>query len=184
MAGAATSPETEPVPINSPAARAPSRNWMRRPDYFMKQEVQSRQMNFQELQAYIAELEQSGFNTKSLQVDLQGKFSKPLFALILAMVSIPFAFLAGNRGAMTGLRHQLVYLYCVPGNRESVPAGGQPGAVIAGHGRLVARRHLCAFRAVLPGEDAHLTGQFVEIQPSTIFMIRFPHAALASECVT
>ncbi len=72
------------------------------PDYFVKQDVQSRQMNFQELQTYIAELEQSGFNTKSLEVDLHKKFSKPLFALILAAVSIPFAFLAGNRGAMTG----------------------------------------------------------------------------------
>ena len=27
----------------------------------------------------------------------------PLFALIMAMVSIPFAFLAGNRGAMAGV---------------------------------------------------------------------------------
>ncbi len=75
-------------------------------DYFMKQEVQSRQMNFQQLQTYIAELEQSGFNTRSLNVDLQGKFSKPLFALILATVSIPFAFLAGNRGAMSRIRDQ------------------------------------------------------------------------------
>jgi lipopolysaccharide export LptBFGC system permease protein LptF len=27
----------------------------------------------------------------------------PLFALIMAMVSIPFAFVAGNRGAMAGV---------------------------------------------------------------------------------
>ena len=34
---------------------------------------------------------------------MQKKFSVPLFALIMAMVSIPFAFVAGNRGAMAGV---------------------------------------------------------------------------------
>ncbi len=60
-------------------------------------------MNFQELRAYIADLEQSGFDTVALQVQLHKKFSVPLFALIMALVSIPFAFLAGNRGAMAGV---------------------------------------------------------------------------------
>ena len=73
------------------------------PDYFVKEVKQSRQMNFRELGAYIGELQQSGFDTIPLQVQLQKKFSVPLFALIMAMVSIPFAFLAGNRGAMAGV---------------------------------------------------------------------------------
>ena len=73
------------------------------PDYFVKEVKQSRQMNFHELGAYIGELQQSGFDTVALQVQLQKKFSVPLFALIMAMVSIPFAFLAGNRGAMAGV---------------------------------------------------------------------------------
>ena len=73
------------------------------PDYFVKEVKQSRQMNFLELRSYIAELKQSGFDTVALQVQLQKKFSVPLFALIMAMVSIPFAFLAGNRGAMAGV---------------------------------------------------------------------------------
>jgi lipopolysaccharide export LptBFGC system permease protein LptF len=73
------------------------------PDYFVKEVKQSRQMNFRELGAYIRELQQSGFDTIPLQVQLQKKFSVPLFALIMAMVSIPFAFLAGNRGAMAGV---------------------------------------------------------------------------------
>jgi lipopolysaccharide export LptBFGC system permease protein LptF len=73
------------------------------PDYFVKEVKQSRQMNYQELQAYIAELQLSGFDTVALQVQYHKKFSVPLFALILAMVSIPFAFLAGNRGAMAGV---------------------------------------------------------------------------------
>jgi len=73
------------------------------PDYFIKEVKQSRQMNFHELGAYIGELQQSGFDTVALQVQLQKKFAVPLFALIMAMVSIPFAFLTGNRGAMAGV---------------------------------------------------------------------------------
>lgn len=73
------------------------------PDYFVKEVKQSRQMNFRELSTYIRELQQSGFDTVALQVQFYKKFSVPLFALILAMVSIPFAFLAGNRGAMAGV---------------------------------------------------------------------------------
>jgi lipopolysaccharide export LptBFGC system permease protein LptF len=73
------------------------------PDYFVREVKQSRQMNFQELEAYITQLQQSGFDTVPLQVQFHKKFSVPLFALIMAMVSIPFAFLAGNRGAMAGV---------------------------------------------------------------------------------
>jgi LPS export ABC transporter permease LptG len=73
------------------------------PDYFVHQVKQSWQMNFQELQVYIAELQHSGLDTIPLQVQLQKKFAVPLFALIMAMVSIPFAFLTGNRGAMAGV---------------------------------------------------------------------------------
>ncbi len=73
------------------------------PDYFVREVKQSRQMNFQELQAYIGQLQQSGFDTVALQVQFHKKFSVPLFALIMAIVSIPFAFVAGNRGAMAGV---------------------------------------------------------------------------------
>ncbi len=31
------------------------------------------------------------------------KFAVPLFALIMAMISVPFAFLTGSRGAMAGV---------------------------------------------------------------------------------
>jgi len=36
-------------------------------------------------------------------VQFYRKFSVPLFALIMATISIPFGFLVGNRGAMTGI---------------------------------------------------------------------------------
>jgi lipopolysaccharide export LptBFGC system permease protein LptF len=74
-----------------------------KPDYFMREVKQSRQMNFRELESYIADLQHKGFDTVSLQVQLNKKFSVPMFAFIMAMVSIPFAFLAGNRGAMAGV---------------------------------------------------------------------------------
>jgi LPS export ABC transporter permease LptG/LPS export ABC transporter permease LptF len=74
-----------------------------KPDYFIKEKTQPLQMNFYELQAEIADLKQSGFPTTSLEVQLQKKFSVPLFALILAIVSVPFAFKGGNRDAMSGV---------------------------------------------------------------------------------
>ncbi|HSP68206.1 MAG TPA: LptF/LptG family permease [Bryobacteraceae bacterium] len=73
------------------------------PDYFIKEAIQSPQMNFQELRAYIDELQQSGFDTVPLRVQLYKKFSVPLFAFILALVAAPFAFQAGTRGAMAGV---------------------------------------------------------------------------------
>ena len=76
------------------------------PDYFVKGDLQSSQtsqMNFLELRSYISDLQQSGFDTIALQVQLYKKFSVPLFAFILALVSAPFAFLAGNRGGMAGI---------------------------------------------------------------------------------
>lgn len=74
-----------------------------KPDYFMKEKTQPLQMNFYELRNEIAELKQSGFaDTSALEVQLQRKFSEPLAALILALVSVPFAFSSGNRGGMAG----------------------------------------------------------------------------------
>jgi LPS export ABC transporter permease LptG/LPS export ABC transporter permease LptF len=73
------------------------------PSYFLKEVKQDSQMNFRELDSYIRDLQQSGFNTVKLRVQFYQKFSVPLFVLIMAMISIPFAFLVGNRGAMAGI---------------------------------------------------------------------------------
>ncbi|MCX6622816.1 MAG: LptF/LptG family permease, partial [Acidobacteria bacterium] len=73
------------------------------PSNFLKEVKQDKQMNFEELAAYIHDLQQSGFDTVRLQVQFYKKFSVPLFALIMAMISVPFAFLTGNRGAMAGV---------------------------------------------------------------------------------
>lgn len=73
------------------------------PGYFLKEIKQDEQMNYLELAAYIAELEQSGFDATRLRVQLFQKFSTPAFAFVMALISIPFAFLAGPRGAMAGV---------------------------------------------------------------------------------
>ncbi len=104
------------------------------PDYFMREAHQSRQMNFEELQTYIADLQTKGFDTISLQVQLNKKFSVPMFAFIMAMVSIPFAFLAGNRGAMAGVGVSLalaIAYWSVDKLFEQVGALGQLPAPMA-----------------------------------------------------
>jgi LPS export ABC transporter permease LptG/LPS export ABC transporter permease LptF len=73
------------------------------PSWFVKEEKEYKEMNFEELGRYIRELQTSGMNTTPLQVQYYKKFAVPLFALIMAILSIPFAFIAGNRGAMTGV---------------------------------------------------------------------------------
>jgi LPS export ABC transporter permease LptG/LPS export ABC transporter permease LptF len=74
-----------------------------RPSWFIKEEKEYKEMNFEELAQYIHEQQASGLDTTPLRVQYYKKFAVPLFALIMAILSIPFAFIAGNRGAMTGV---------------------------------------------------------------------------------
>ena len=78
------------------------------PSYFLTAPVQSEQMSFLELDKYIHDLTQRGITTTKLQVQFYRKFSMPLFALIMAMIAVPFGFLVGNRGAMAGIGVSLV----------------------------------------------------------------------------
>ena len=78
------------------------------PDYFLKEAVLYTQMNFVELDRYIRDLQQSGFDTVKLQVQFHRKFAVPLFALIMALIAAPFGFMMGNRGAMTGVGVSIV----------------------------------------------------------------------------
>jgi lipopolysaccharide export LptBFGC system permease protein LptF len=73
------------------------------PGYFLRELKQDKQMNFRELAKYIRDLQQSGFDTIRLQVQYHKKFSVPLFAVIMALLSVPFAFLSAHRGAMGGI---------------------------------------------------------------------------------
>lgn len=73
------------------------------PDDFLKYVKQDKQMNYVELRKYMQDLEQAGFDTVKLHVQYYKKFAVPVFALIMALISVPFGFLVGNRGAMTGI---------------------------------------------------------------------------------
>ena len=73
------------------------------PAYFQKEERQHQQMNWTELRSYIMDLTQSGFDTVRLQVQLQRKLAFPMFGITMALLAVPFSFIAGPRGALTGV---------------------------------------------------------------------------------
>ncbi|MGA9040829.1 MAG: LptF/LptG family permease [Terriglobales bacterium] len=73
------------------------------PTYFKKEVKQSSEMNYGELQRYIRDLEQSGFDVVRLKVQLYEKFAIPTITWIMALLAIPFALSAGKRGAVTGV---------------------------------------------------------------------------------
>jgi LPS export ABC transporter permease LptG/LPS export ABC transporter permease LptF len=73
------------------------------PQYFKKEALQSSEMTFTQLQRYIRDLRQSGFDTKQLSVQLNIKLAYPLVTLIMAVLAIPFALSMGRRGSLTGI---------------------------------------------------------------------------------
>jgi LPS export ABC transporter permease LptG/LPS export ABC transporter permease LptF len=73
------------------------------PGYFKKENLQSQEMNFGQLDSYIGHLRQSGFDTMRLRVALWHKLAYPLIAIVMAMLAIPFALSMGRRGSLTGI---------------------------------------------------------------------------------
>jgi LPS export ABC transporter permease LptG/LPS export ABC transporter permease LptF len=73
------------------------------PGYFTKEEKQAQEMNFGQLNRYIADLRQSGFDTVRLRVQLWQKLAYPLTAVVMAVLAIPFALSMGRRGSLTGI---------------------------------------------------------------------------------
>jgi LPS export ABC transporter permease LptF/LPS export ABC transporter permease LptG len=73
------------------------------PTYFKKEVRQSQEMNYEELNNYIHDLQQSGFEVVRLRVQLQKKLAFPLITLVMAVLAVPFALSAGRRGALTGV---------------------------------------------------------------------------------
>ncbi|SNS96520.1 LPS export ABC transporter permease LptF/LPS export ABC transporter permease LptG,TIGR04408 [Granulicella rosea] len=72
------------------------------PGYFKKEDRQSQEMSFGELSGYIADLRQSGFDTKRLSVQLNRKIAYPAITLVMAILAIPFSLSAGKRGGVAG----------------------------------------------------------------------------------
>lgn len=73
------------------------------PNYFKKEVKQYSEMNFDELKAYIRELEQGGFDVVRLKVQLYKKLSFPLITLVMSILAVPFAMSVGRQGALRGV---------------------------------------------------------------------------------
>jgi LPS export ABC transporter permease LptG/LPS export ABC transporter permease LptF len=101
------------------------------PSYFKKEVKQSSEMNYEELQRYIGDLEQSGFTTVRLKVQLQKKLAFPLITLVMAVLAVPFA-ASGRKGGALGsvviaIAIAVVYwvtagLFEAMGNANQLPA--------------------------------------------------------------
>jgi LPS export ABC transporter permease LptF/LPS export ABC transporter permease LptG len=88
------------------------------PNYFKKEVKQSSEMSFGELQRYIQDLQQSGFDVIRLRVQLHKKLAYPVIALVMAILAVPFSLSAGRRGALTGVAVALgiAVIYLVTSN--------------------------------------------------------------------
>ena len=73
------------------------------PNYFKKEVIQSSEMSYAELQHYIHDLQQSGFDVVRLKVQLHKKFAFPVIVLVMAILAVPFSVSAGKRGAIAGV---------------------------------------------------------------------------------
>ncbi len=73
------------------------------PAYFKKEDRPSQEMSYHELSRYIADLNQSGFDTVRLRVQLNRKLAYPLITLVMALLAIPFALSMGKRGSLAGV---------------------------------------------------------------------------------
>jgi LPS export ABC transporter permease LptF/LPS export ABC transporter permease LptG len=101
------------------------------PSYFKKEVRQSSEMDYEELRNYIQDLQQSGFDTVRLKVQLQKKFAFPLITLVMAILAIPFSAQGRRGGALAGVAIALgvavVYwvtagLFEAMGNANQLPA--------------------------------------------------------------
>jgi LPS export ABC transporter permease LptF/LPS export ABC transporter permease LptG len=74
------------------------------PGWFKKEDLQSQEMNYGELERYISDLQQSGFpDTIVLRVQLNHKLAYPLMTFIMGLLAIPFALSMGKRGGLAGM---------------------------------------------------------------------------------
>jgi LPS export ABC transporter permease LptG/LPS export ABC transporter permease LptF len=73
------------------------------PSYFKKENIPSQEMSYGELSRYIADLKQSGFDTKRLSVQLNRKIAYPLITLVMAILAIPFSLSMGKKGSLAGI---------------------------------------------------------------------------------
>ena len=73
------------------------------PNYFNREVRQAFQMSVGELGNYIDGLHRAGFDVSTLTVQWHKKMAYPLMAPVSMLLAIPFAFLVGTRGAVSGV---------------------------------------------------------------------------------
>jgi LPS export ABC transporter permease LptG len=104
------------------------------PSYFKKEVKQSSEMNYDELRRYIDDLQQSGFDTVRLKVQLQKKIAFPLITLVMAILAIPFSASGRRGGALVGVAVALgiaVVYWVTAGLFEAMGDANQLPAMLA-----------------------------------------------------
>ena len=85
------------------------------PAYFATQQPDERFMSRSQLGEYTTQLQASGFDVSAQLVALERKLSFPFVTLVMTLIAVPFAGMAGRRGAMysVGIGIVLALLYWV-----------------------------------------------------------------------
>ena len=104
------------------------------PSYFKKEVRQSSEMDYEELRNYIQDLQQSGFDTIRLKVQLQKKIAFPLITLVMAVLAIPFSAQGRRGGALAGVAIALgiaIVYWVTAGVFEAMGNANQLPAILA-----------------------------------------------------
>ncbi len=72
-------------------------------DYFVTEVPEPRRMTYPQLERYIGELRQSGYDVLEYEVELHRKVAFPFVTLVMTFIAVPFAVTTGRRGAMYGI---------------------------------------------------------------------------------
>jgi LPS export ABC transporter permease LptG/LPS export ABC transporter permease LptF len=72
-------------------------------DYFVTEVPEPRRMTYPQLERYIGELRQSGYDVLEYEVELHRKLAFPFVTLVMTFIAVPFAVTTGRRGAMYGI---------------------------------------------------------------------------------
>jgi len=72
-------------------------------DYFVTEVPEPRRMTYPQLERYINELRQSGYDVLEHEVELYRKVAFPFVTLVMTFIAVPFAVTTGRRGAMYGI---------------------------------------------------------------------------------
>jgi LPS export ABC transporter permease LptG/LPS export ABC transporter permease LptF len=102
-------------------------------EYFKKEIFQPKESSkyaYRELNNYINNLRESGYNAIELQVELNKKISFPLSCLVMAILGIPFAFSFGKKGAFFGIGVSLAIAIAYWGASGAFEAMGAYGLLI------------------------------------------------------